>query len=700
MSPNRYLVTSALPYANGPLHLGHVAGAYLSGDVFCRYQRLRGQDVLYICGSDEHGVAILMRARQDGVEPQEIVDRYHARIEAAFGRFGMSFDWYGRTSDPIHHETSAQFFRDLAQKGAFVTRTDEQLYDAEAGLFLADRFVVGTCPKCGNENAYGDQCESCGTTLSPSELVDPRSTLTDSKPELRETTHWYLPLGRHQDALTQWIESREDWKPNVLGQIKSWLVDGLGDRAMTRDLPWGVSVPADVAAAEGVDATGKVLYVWFDAPLGYISATRAWAASTGEPDAWKRWWQDDETSLVHFIGKDNIVFHCLIFPLMLQLHGDYVLPKDVPANEFLNLEGQKLSTSRGWAVWLDEALDAFPADTLRYALCATMPEAKDADFSWKDFQARVNNELADTFGNLVHRCMTFAARSCGGVVPPLEEPSAADRDALASLANYPEAVGRQLERYHFRDALAEAMSLARKGNKYFNDQEPWKTKKSDPRACANTIHVSLQIVASLSVLLDPFLPFSCAKIRELLAIGALRRGAEDGLSWDDAGRPLLSAGTKLGEPEPLFPKIEDAAIQEQLDKLEASAAASNKAASSGAADDASAPFEPVSETIQFDDFAKIDLRIGTVLRAERMKKSKRLLRCDVDLGFETRQVLAGVAEHMTPEELVGRRVVVVANLAPRKMMGTESQGMLLMAEGRDGRLVPVGAEQEPGSTVR
>ena len=711
MSPARILVTSALPYANGPIHLGHCAGAYLPADIYCRYQRLAGRDVLYICGSDEHGVAILMRALREEITPQAVVDRYHTMIAEAFDGFGMSFDWYGRTSSPKHHETSREWFKTLAKKGCFELKTEEQLYDPEAKVFLADRFVRGTCPKCGNPDAYGDQCENCGTALSPNELDNPKSTLTDATPELRSTTHWYLPLGREQKALSDWIATHPEWKPNVLGQIKSWFVDGLGDRAMTRDLPWGVQVPEDVAKAAGVDAEGKVLYVWFDAPIGYVSATREWAEARGEPEAWKAWWQDEGSSLIHFIGKDNIVFHTLIFPAMLMLHGDYVLPTNVPANEFLNLEGDKLSTSRGWAVWLHEYLEAFPADYLRYSLCAALPETKDSDFSWKDFQGHVNNELADTVGNLVNRCMTFAQRYSDGVVPELESPSAADQAALDALTELPQRVGACLEDFRFREALHEAMALARLGNKYFNDQEPWKTRKSDPRLCGNTIHVSLQICASLSILLDPFLPNICARMRAMLRLDNVRHSGGErqkpaasqdeagaALGWADAGRPLLSSGAALGEPEILVAKIDDEAIQTQLDKLREAAA--SRANDQGQGSMSDAPYAPIADTIEFDDFAKLDLRIGHVIEAEKVKKSKKLLRCQVDLGFEQRQVLAGVAEHLSPDDLIGKRVVVVANLAPRKMLGLESQGMLLMAEDREGVLRPVTTDREAGSIVR
>lgn len=692
----RILVTAALPYANGPIHIGHLAGAYLPADLYCRYQRLKGRDVVFVSGSDEYGVAIMVRALNEGITPREVVDRYHPMIAEAFEGFGMSFDHYGRTTSPVHVETSQDFFRRLAEKDVFVLRTEQQLYDPKAGLFLADRFVRGTCPVCGYEDAYGDQCERCGTSLSPMELINPRSTLTDATPELRETTHWYLPLGRLQPKLERWIATHPEWKPNVLGQVKSWLKEGLKDRAITRDVPWGVPVPRDVAEKAGVDAEGKVIYVWFDAPIGYVSSTKEWAAERGDPDRWKRYWQDERSMLVHFIGKDNIVFHCLMFPAMLMEYDGFVLPENVPANEFLNLEGQKLSTSRGWAVWLHEYLEAFPPDLLRYSLAATLPETKDADFSWRDFQTRTNSELADILGNFVNRTMTFAHRFAGGKMPPLVNPSETDREALARLAGFPGRIGAAYEAFRMREAVFETMNLARLGNKYFNDTEPWHTRKTDPQACANTIHVSLQICAALCVLMEPVLPFSAAKLRAMLNLDDVRSsvpgnpgGARRG--WDEAGGSLLEPGHALGKAQILFEKIEDAAIEAQIAKL--------KATETPEASD-EPPYEPLKDTIVYDDFARLDLRMGTVTTAERLPKSKKLLRLEVDLGFETRQILAGVAQQMTPEELVGRRVVVVANLAPRKMMGLESQGMLLMAENRDGTLSPLTSEGENGAVVR
>lgn len=695
----RILVTSALPYANGPIHLGHLAGAYLPADVFVRYHRLRGSDVVYICGSDEHGSAIVMRSIKDGVTPQEIVDRYHAMAETDFAKFGMSFDHYGRTSGPMHRETARDWFRKMAEQGDFVLQKGEHLFDPEVKLFLADRFVVGTCPHCKNPNAYGDQCEKCGNTLTAKELIEPRSTLSDATPEWRETTNWALDLGAHQPWLESWIGEKTHWKSNVLGQIQSWFKAGLGPREQTRDLPWGVPVPEDVAEAAGVDPEGKVLYVWFDAPIGYVSATREWAEKVGDAERWKTYWQSEDTRLIHFIGKDNIVFHTISFPVQLKLHGDYVLPENVPANEFLNLEGEKLSTSRGWAVWLGEALEEFPADYLRYSLLRSLPETKDADFTWADFQAHVNNELADNFGNFCNRTLQFAAKYFDGKVPALTDPSDADRAALEALATFPGKVGALIDESKMRDAIQELMNLGRLGNKYFNDSEPWATRKTDMARCGNTIHVSLQICAALSILADPFLPFTARTLRGILKLDGVRssdaRGEAGALGWDEAGAPLLSAGHALGEPEILVKKLEDEAIAAQRAKLEARAAE----AAEGAEETADAPYAPLKDTIVYDDFAKLDLRIGVVKHAEKVKKSKKLIRCEVDLGFEQRQILAGVAEHLSPEDLVGKRVVVVANLAPRKMVGLESEGMLLMAEDREGKLVPVRAESEAGATV-
>jgi methionyl-tRNA synthetase len=694
---DRLLVTSALPYANGPLHLGHLAGAYLPADMYCRYQRLAGRDVVYICGSDEHGVPIMLRAREEGVDPQEIVDRYHAQIEEAFEAFGMSFDYYGRTTSRTHRETSQDFFRTLDEAGLLTVRRDEQLFDPEAKLFLADRFVRGTCPNCGYEDAYGDQCENCGVSLSPAELVNPRSALTGAEPVMKETRHWYLPLGDMQPRLETYIASHPEWKAHVRGQVQSWFSDRLADRAVTRDLPWGVPVPAE-------DADGKVLYVWFDAPIGYISATKEWARQQGDPEAWRRYWQDEASALVHFIGKDNIVFHCLIFPAMLMAHNDasgegqprWVLPTDVPANEFMNLEGRKLSTSRGWAVWVHEALEAFPPDLLRYALAATLPEQKDADFSWREFQARVNGELADVLGNFVNRTLTFVHRFAGGKVPPLADPSDLDRDVLARLAAFPTRIGAAYDGFRLREAVQETMALARLGNKYFNDTEPWHKRESDPQAMLNTIHVCLQLCASLAILMDPVLPFSASRLREMLNLRGVRPSSPAGepgtLGWEAAATTLLLEGHPLAESAILFSKVEDEAIEAQLRLLEQRAAKAETPAGP--------PFAPPKDTIQYDDFAKLDLRLGEVVVAEAHPNADKLLRLEVDLGYERRQVLAGIAEQYAPEEVLGKKVVVVANLAPRKIRGLESQGMVLMAEDREGRLVPVVAESEPGSVVK
>ncbi|MEZ4698771.1 MAG: methionine--tRNA ligase [Rhodothermales bacterium] len=689
----RILVTAALPYANGPIHIGHLAGAYLPADLYVRYQRLMGRDIVFVGGSDELGVAIMIRAQSQGITPQDIVDRYHPMIKESFERFGMSFDHYSRTTADVHRETSQDFFRRLAEKGVFKTRTEQQLFDPKAGMFLADRFVRGTCPNCGYDDAYGDQCEKCGTALSPLELLNPRSALSDATPELRETTHWYLPLGDMQPMLEQWIATHPEWKPNVLGQVKSWFNDGLKDRAITRDVPWGVPVPEDSAAAAGVDATGKVIYVWFDAPIGYISSTREWAAQKGEPELWKTYWQDRDTKLVHFIGKDNIVFHCLMFPAMLMAHGDFVVPENVPANEFLNIEGKKLSTSRNWAVWLHEYLEAFDPDLLRYALATTLPETKDADFSWSDFQARVNSELADILGNFVNRTMTFADRYFDGRVPPLENPSRDDHEALSALAGFPHRIGASYEAFRNREAVFETMNLARLGNKYFNDTEPWHSRKTNMQACGNTIHVSLQLCAALSILIEPVLPHAAARMRDMLKLRDIRPSlpgfAKGGLGWNEAGQPLLEPGHALGAPIILFNKIEDSVIEAQLQKLHAGEPEAPPAA----------PYAPMKGEIVYDDFAKLDLRMGTIKVAERVPKADKLLRLEIDLGFETRQILSGVAEQMKPEELIGKRVVVVANLAPRKLRGFESQGMVLMAENRDGKLCLIHSEGEDGAPV-
>jgi len=669
----------------------------LPADLYCRYQRLKGRDIVYVCGSDEFGVAIVVRALNEDTTPQAIIDRYHPQIRDSFAAFGMSFDHYGRTSAPMHTDTSQDFFRRLASREAFVLKTDEQLYDPKAGVFLADRFIKGGCPACEYEEAYGDQCERCGTSLSPAEIINPRSTLSDAVPELRETTHWYLPLGAWQARLEDYIASHPEWKPNVLGQIRGWFNDGLRDRAITRDVPWGVPVPPEIAEAAGVSATGKVIYVWFDAPIGYVSATREWAERQGAPNLWEQYWKNSESRLIHFIGKDNIVFHTLIFPAMLMAYGDYVITENVPANEFLTIEGKKLSTSRGWAVWLHEYLEEFPPDLLRYTLASTLPESKDADFSWKEFQARINSELADILGNFINRALTFTAKEFRNQVPPLTDPDERDQSVLAQLANFPSRIGASYERFRFREAVATTMDMARMGNKYFNDCQPWKTRKTDRRACANTLNVSLQICATLSILFEPVLPFTAARLRAMLRLEGVRSsmpGNNEGASigWDGAGGSLLAAGHVLGKRGILFKKVEDEAIEAQIARL-----------SSDPVSDSEKPALPYAEPkalIDYDTFAKLDLRMGTILSAERVKKSKKLVRLQVDLGYEKRQILAGVAEHFQAEFLVGRRVVAVANLRPRKMMGLESQGMLLMAEDREGHLTIVTAEGEDGGIVR
>jgi len=709
------LVTSALPYANGPIHIGHLAGAYLPADLFVRYQRLTGRDVVYICGSDEMGVAILMRAIREGADPQDIADRYHPQIQESFARFGMSFDYYGRTTSDLHTVTTQDFFRTLDAKEVFTLKTEEQLYDPEAEMFLADRFVVGTCPNCGYDEAYGDQCEQCGTSLSPTELGAPRSTLTDAEPVLKETTHWYLPLGDMQPELEDWIASHPEWKNNVRGQVQSWFHEGLKDRAITRDVPWGVPVPEDVAARHGLEAEGKVIYVWFDAPIGYITATKEWAIEQNAPDRWKDYWQNEDAELVHFIGKDNIVFHCLMFPAMLHAHGAYVRPDNVPANEFLNLEGKKLSTSRGWAVWLHEYLDDFGdargPDLLRYALATTLPETKDADFSWEGFQSRVNGELADVLGNFVNRTLTFATRYFDGQVPPLDQPSEADREVLAKLRDAPEAIGAAYESYRIREAVFETMGLARLGNKYFNDTEPWHTRTDDPQACANTIHVCLQLCASLAILMEPVLPDAAGRLRDMLNLTGTRTStpgadADDATGWHAAAQPLLAVGHGLGDPEILFEKVEDDVIEAQIDKLGTDAVATDSTHTPEPTDpdmektDTTEPYADLKATIDFETFMEMDLRVGTITAAEPVPDADKLLRLEVDLGFEERQILAGVAQHMDRDELVGRQVVVVANLAPKEMFGLESQGMVLMAEDRDGSLSLLTTEGERGAVVR
>ncbi len=658
----RYLVTSALPYANGPVHIGHLAGVYIPSDIYTRYLRLKGCDVISVCGSDEHGVPITIKARKEGVSPQQIVDRYHELIKRSFERLGMSFDIYSRTSSPVHAKTASDFFRKLYDDGKFIEKTSMQYYDEEAKTFLADRYIVGTCPKCGYDRAYGDQCEKCGSTLSPDELIEPHSAVSGSVPVKRETKHWYLPLNQYEDFLRQWIlEGHKEWKSNVYGQCKSWLDGGLQPRAVSRDLDWGIPVPVE-------GAEGKVLYVWFDAPIGYISATKELT-----PD-WEKYWKSEDTKLVHFIGKDNIVFHCIVFPSMLKAHGGYILPENVPANEFLNLEGDKISTSRNWAVWLHEYLDEFPGkeDVLRYVLCANAPETKDNDFTWKDFQARNNNELVAILGNFVNRALVLTKKYFEGQVPACGELTDYDRQTIADVAAVKASLEANIENYRFREALKDAMNVARIGNKYLADTEPWKVIKTDPECVKKILNIALQITANTAIAIEPFMPFSSAKILRMLAV--------DKFGWERLGAmDLIPAGHQIGEPVLLFEKIEDDVIQRQLDKLAATKAA-NMAA------EAAQHVEPQKDTIQFDDFQKMDIRVSTILAAEKVAKTKKLLKLTVDTGIDKREIVSGIAEHFTPEELVGKQVLVLVNLAPRELKGILSKGMILMAEDASGKL--------------
>ncbi len=673
--PERTLVTSALPYANGPLHLGHLAGAYLPADLYVRYKRLKSEDVVYICGSDEHGVPITLKAGKEGIDPQEVVDKYHKINKETFEQFGISFDYFGRTSSATHYKTTQKFFKSLYEKDVFTKKTEEQLYDEEAEMFLPDRYVKGTCPNCGFEEAYGDQCENCGTSLSPAELIDPVSAVTGNVPVTKKTEHLYLPLGEHQSELAKWLDTRKNWKPNVTGQVQSWLNDGLNDRAMTRDLSWGVPVPV-----EGFE--DKVFYVWFDAPIGYISATREWAKKQGNENLWKNYWQDEGTELIHFIGKDNIVFHCIIFPTLLMLYGDYVMPENVPANEFLNLEGKKFSTSRGWAVWLDEYLEDFEPDLLRYVLGTILPETKDADFSWNDFQNKVNGELADILGNFVHRTTSFTANYADGKVPELKDPSDYDLETLNQIAVQKKKIAKSYENFRIREAIAETMKLARIGNKYFTEMEPWRTRKEDIQLCKNTLHVCLQLCGALSVLFDPILPHKMKQLQNELNIS-------DNLSWNDIDKSILKPGTKIEKGAILFEKIPDEAIEKQLQKLEETAAASEQ----------SNNFEPLKNKIRFDDFTGIDIRAGKIISAKKVEKSNKLLKLKIDIGLETRTIVSGIANDFKAEELVNQSVCVVVNLAPKKLMGIESNGMILMAEAPDGRLKLIETEAIPGSII-
>jgi len=670
----RYLITSALPYANGPLHLGHLAGVYVPSDIYVRYLRQRDRDVISICGSDEHGVPITLKARKEGTSPQAVVDRYHSMNKKAFEDFGISFDIYSRTSNKVHHETASEIFKTLYDKGVFIEKTSDQYYDEEASTFLADRYITGTCPHCGNPCAYGDQCEQCGTSLSPADLINPVSTISGSKPVLRETRHWFLPLDQYEPWLKQWIlEGHKEWKANVYGQCKSWLDQGLHPRAVSRDLDWGVPVPV-----EGAD--GKVLYVWFDAPIGYISATKELTPQ------WEKYWKDEETRLIHFIGKDNIVFHCIVFPTILKAEGSYILPENVPANEFLNLENDKISTSRNWAVWLHEYLEDFPGkqDVLRYVLCANAPENKDNDFTWKDFQNRNNNELVAILGNFVNRTLVLTHKYFDGQVPEITGLTDSDQAVLDKIKTIAGDVERSLEVFRFREAIKTSMDLARLGNKYLADTEPWKLIKTDVERVKTILNVSLQITANLTLLMDPFLPFSMKTLRGFLQF--------DQTSWDLIGSPdLLEAGHAIGKASLLFEKIEDEQIQAQLDKLMRTKEKNEEPAK----------MAPQKEEITFDDFTQMDLRTGTILEAEKVPKTKKLIKMQVDLGFEIRTIVSGIAEYFQPEVLPGKKVCVLANLAPRKIKGIESQGMILLSENPEGTLhfVEPAAEAINGSEI-
>jgi len=661
----RHLVTAALPYANGPVHIGHLAGVYVPADIYVRYLRLKGEDVVFICGSDEHGVPITIKARQENVSPQVIVDKYHGMIRDAFAEFGISFSIYSRTTSKTHYATASEFFRKLYERGEFIEKTTSQYYDEEVKQFLADRYITGTCPNCGYTAAYGDQCEKCGTSLSATDLINPRSTISGNKPVMKDTLHWFLPLDKHEGFLRKWIlEDNRDWKPNVYGQCKSWLDAGLQPRAVSRDLDWGIPVPVE-------GATGKVLYVWFDAPIGYISATRDLT-----PD-WKKYWKDPETHLVHFIGKDNIVFHCIVFPAMLKAEGSYILPANVPANEFLNLEGDKISTSRNWAVWLHEYLKDFPGkqDVLRYVLCATMPETKDNDFTWKDFQARNNNELVAVLGNFVNRALVLTSKYFDGRVPVQSGLNDNDRQTLAEIPRLREAVEYNLENFRFREALKSAMDLARLGNKYLADNEPWKTIKTDPARVGTVLNISLQISADLAVITEPFLPFSAKKIGEFMNLGDIK--------WDAAGKgDLLKAGHRLGQSALLFEKIEDGEIERQLLKLEQTKEKNQQQASA----------KQQKENISMDDFGRMDIRIGTILEANKVPKTKKLMQLKIDTGIDVRTVVSGIAEYFEPENIIGKRICLLANLEPRTIKGIQSQGMILLAEDAGGRLVFVTPE--------
>ncbi len=706
----RILVTSALPYANGPVHIGHLAGVYVPADIYVRYLRMRGKDVLYVCGSDEHGVPITIKARQQGCSPQDIVDRYHKIIKDSFSGLGINFDIYGRTTSEVHDRTASDFFRKLYDEGKFITKETEQYYDPVAKTFLADRYIVGTCPKCGFEGAYGDQCESCGSTLSPEELISPKSKLSGAEPVKKKTTHWYLPLDQYEPWLRKWIlDGHREWKSNVYGQCKSWIDGGLQPRAVSRDLDWGIPVPVEGAG-------GKVLYVWFDAPIGYISNTRELL-----PESWEKWWKSEDTKLVHFIGKDNIVFHCIVFPSMLKAHGGYILPDNVPANEFLNLEGRKISTSRNWAVWAHEYLRDFPGkeDVMRYVLTANAPETKDNDFSWKDFQARNNSELVAIFGNFVNRAMVLTHKYFGGKVPAAGELQPIDREALGAIPALKASLEKNIETYHFREALKDAMSVARTGNKYISDTEPWKVAKTDMERCATILNVCAQICADLAAVFEPFTPFAVEKLCKMLKVRLYvgtdhRRGeaetantyregegaalhtvhegesaAQDGLTlnWDMVGRDeLIPAGHELGEAELLFAKIEDDAINAQIERLEVIRKAQEAEEAAKAAEEAAKKIEPQKPEVSWEDFDRMDIRTATVLEAERVPKTEKLLKLTIDTGIDRRVIVSGIAQFYSPEEMVGKQICILANLAPRAIRGIESKGMILMAAQGDGAM--------------
>ncbi len=668
------MVTSALPYANGPVHIGHLAGVYIPSDIYVRYLRLKGEDVKWVCGSDEHGVPITLKAKKEGVSPQEIVDRYHNIIKQSFIDFGISVDIYSGTSKEIHHKTASEFFKTLYDKGEFVEKTTEQYFDKQENQFLADRYIKGTCPKCGNEDAYGDQCEKCGSTLSPTELINPKSTISGGELTLKETKHWYLPLDKHEPFLRKWIlEDHKEWKPNVYGQCKSWLDSGLHARAVTRDLSWGVPVPVE-------NAEGKVLYVWFDAPIGYISATKEIT------DDWEKYWKDEDTKLVHFIGKDNIVFHCIIFPSMLKAEGSYILPDNVPANAFLNLENDKISTSRNWAVWLHEYLEDFKdkQDVLRYVLTAIAPETRDSDFTWKDFQERNNSELVNIFGNFVNRTLVLTKKYYDKIVPSPNTLTEEDKAVLSEIKTIKENIEKNIENYKFREALKEVMQLARTGNKYLADTEPWHLIKTDAERVKTIMYVSLQLTANLAILAEPFMPFSAKKLLNLLNI--------EKINWEDAGTEIIKAGHEINNPELLFPKIEDKEIEYQINKL-------LKTKEENAKENVQLP--AIKETISFDDFQKLDIRVATILEAEKVKKTKKLLKITLDTGIDKRTVVSGIAEFYKPEEIIGKQVQVLVNLAPRKLKGIESQGMILMAQNSEGKLSFVSPEVdfENGASV-